>query len=127
MSATIAIVTGTPDRKGPSTDGGSTYPTIPGKMSSSDRVESGEAILFDMMIGLTDGSIRPPFEGNENDQRSGVTWHKLTPNWVAGTVANLSYGTTDRVAVIDLDNANGLDVLKVINWVNHIEGAKLPD
>lgn len=128
MSTTIAIVTGTADRKGPSTDGGATYPTIPGRMSSTDRVESGEAVLFDVMIGLTDGSLSLPWPDADADHfRSDPTWHKLTPNWVAGTVANLGVSSTDRVAVIDLDNADGLDVLKVINWVNHIEGATLPD
>lgn len=121
MTTTIAIITGTPDRKGPSTDGGATYPTISG------RVETGEAVLFDVMIGLTDRSLALPFVDHGTDERVGMTWHKMTPNWVAGTVHNLGTSSTDRVAVIDLDNANGLDVLHVINWVNHIDGGELPD
>lgn len=126
MTTTIAIVTGTADRRGPSTDGGNTYPLIPGRMATEDRVESGEAVLFDVMIGLSDGSIRLPRPEGDTDDRGGVTWHTMTPNWVAGQAHNLATATTDRVAVLDLDNADGLDVLKVINWVNHIDGADLP-
>lgn len=124
MTTTIAIVTGTPDRKGPSTDNGATYPTIGGKMTSTDWTSTLDAPLFEAMLAVADGSVSLPFD--DDDFRSDPTWHRVTQNWVAGTVANLAHSTTDRAAIVDLDNANGLDVLHVINWVNHIEGADLP-
>lgn len=124
MATTIAIVTGTADRKGPATAPG-VYPTIPGRMSTTDMVcDSNAAPVFDTMLCLADGSISAPFE--DQDYRADAEWSRLTPNWVAGTVFNTSTMTNDRIAVIDLDNANGLDVLHVINWVNHIDGAELP-
>jgi hypothetical protein len=126
MTTTIAIITGIADRRGPSQDGGVSYPLIPGQMASVDRIESGEAVLFDVMIGLTDGSIRLPRPEGDTADRSGVSWHTMTPVWVAGSAHNLATASSDRVAVIDLDSANGLDVLHVINWVNHIDGAELP-
>lgn len=126
MSTTIAIVTGTAERRGPRAEGTfGEYPVIPGKMGTTDMVADGDAPVFDTMLALADGSINAPFADDEF--RADPRWSKITVNWVAGTVFNTTTGMDDRIAVIDLDNANGLDVLHVINWVNHIDGAVLPD
>lgn len=125
MSTTIAIVTGTADRRGPSTDHGATFPVIPGKMDTADMIVAGDTPVFDTMLGLADGAVSAPFADDEF--RSDPAWSRITRNWVAGTVANIGQSTTDRIAVIDLDNTDGLAVLHIINWVNHIDGATLPE
>lgn len=124
MSTTTAIITGTADRKGPSVDGGATYPTIPGKMATTDLVVRGETPVFDTMLALADGTLNAPF--GDDDFRSDPSWSKIARTWVAGTVANIATGENDRIAVIDLDNTDGLTVLHLVNWVNHIDGALIP-
>jgi hypothetical protein len=123
MSTTIAIVTGTPDHRGPAVDHG-VYPVIPGRMNTADLVADGDSPVFDTMVSLADGSIVAPF--NDDHDRCDVRWVAITTNWVAGYAHDITTGSPNRLAVIDLDNANGLDVLRVINWVNHIDGADLP-
>lgn len=125
MSTTIAIVTGTADRRGPALpEAPNAYPVIPGKLSTTDMVADGNAPVFDTMLCLADGSISAPFE--DDHFRADAEWSTLRATWCAGTVFNTVTMTNDRIAVIDLDNANGLEVLRVINWVNHIDGADLP-
>lgn len=123
MSTTIAIVTGTPDHRGPATEPG-VYPVIPGRMNTTDMEADGDTPVFDTMIALADGSISAPF--NDDHLRSDVRWFKISAVIVAGHVYDTTTGSDNRVAVIDLDNANGLDVLRTVNWVNHIEDATLP-
>ncbi|UXE04461.1 hypothetical protein SEA_FUNSIZED_90 [Mycobacterium phage Funsized] len=125
MTTTIAIVTGTADRKGPALpEAPNVYPVIPGRLNTTDMQAEGNAPVFDTMICLADGSISAPFA--DDHMRSDAQWHTLRATWCAGTVFDTVTMTTDRIAVIDLDNADGREVLRVINWVNHIDGADLP-
>ncbi|QWY84431.1 hypothetical protein SEA_KNOCKER_90 [Mycobacterium phage Knocker] len=127
MSTTIAIVTGTADRNGASIDGGATFPLVPGKMSTTDMVADGNSPVFDTMICLADGSINAPFDGSEDDFRADPRWFKIAATYAVGHIANMATCNEDRVAIIDLDNTDGLTVLRIVNWVNHIDGAVLPD
>ena len=60
--------------------------------------------LFDAMI--------------EAQERMGqVNWHSLTPTMARGTAYNHQHGGSDRVAVIDTENADGREVIDVMNWL----------
>jgi len=126
MTTTIAIVTGTADRKGVATAPG-VFPIIPGTMSTTDMVCDSNSPVFDTMICLADGSVSAPFNGTEDDFRAAPRWFKIAPTYAVGHIANLTTSTEDRIAVIDLDNADGLTVLRIVNWVNHADGAELPE
>ncbi|AGT12993.1 hypothetical protein KAYACHO_89 [Mycobacterium phage KayaCho] len=47
-----------------------------------------------------------------------ITWTTVTWNVLIGTYADGETGTEARVAVFDLDTANGMDVIRVTNYVN---------
>ena len=113
MTTTIAVLTGTAPN---STDNG--------VLAVHTEDHGGDAPVFDLMIELSDPEGRNFF--GDGDTRLGVSWIRVTATYVVGTVYNHQHGVTDRIAVIDLDNTGGLDVLHLTNWVNHIEAAKLP-
>ncbi len=126
MATTIAIVTGTADRRGPRAEGTfGDYPVIPGRFDSIDMVCDGNTPIFETMMCLADGSVSMPF--GDDALRSNPAWTDVKPNWVAGTTYNTATASYDRIAVIDLDNADGREVLRVINWINHVEDARLPE
>jgi len=55
------------------------------------------------------------------DDLGQATWFALTPNVACGRYADTEFpveGPKARVAVFDLDNADGMDVIRVTNWVN---------
>lgn len=63
--------------------------------------------------GIADGSARL-FDGmlEAQDALGQITWHDLTWNIAMGVRGG------ERIAVFDLDTANGLEVIHVTNWVN---------
>jgi hypothetical protein len=52
------------------------------------------------------------------DREGSITWTALRAQIALGTFYDADLGDTVRLAVFDLDTANGLDVIHVTNWVN---------
>lgn len=60
-----------------------------------------------------------------NEDFGNVTWTRLTPNWAAGFIGN---DPGSRIAVIDVDTADGPDVVGVTVWAAQPEiDFDLPD
>lgn len=84
------------------------------------------APVFTTMVEIADGTLLPwGVPGEDCPQLMGnVQWTTIGATYAVGHAVDVNYGNR-RIAIIDLDNTEGMAVLRITNWVNEIEGATL--
>lgn len=103
---TISIIAKTATSRVPVPGGSVTaYADQPGVVTHYNVKGDSAAQILDGMIAA------------QNDLGQ-ISWTALTENIARGGHHNNGNGGQDRVAVIDTDNADGLDIIAAVNWVN---------
>lgn len=83
------------------------YRTVPGEVVRADFKDEPHATVLDGMIDA------------QNDLGQ-VHWIRLTTTIAHGWINNAQHGGTDRVVVIDTDNADGSDVIDAMNYLHAV-------
>lgn len=84
-----------------------------------DIVEPSGSPVFQNMLDIADGTVLPWGHDRSVSPIGQVHWHVIAPTYAIGRNDNADGGTL-RIAVIDLDAADGLTAVMVTNWVNSL-------